>query len=174
MSVDKNVNSDMFKLRLKHPNGGEIEIEGSKEFIAEQKEDLIHIILNNGNTNLISDGNSLIPMERNMKETITGLIDFTKNIPYIKIKLPELDTEMAIMIILLAYKILQNTDNTKAMFLSKSLKFSGYNPKRIDRTIAPMIKDGSIKAFGTKRNRSYMITEKGTAKATVKLFNIKI
>jgi hypothetical protein len=166
MNNDKNV--DNFRLRFKYPDGIEFEIEGSKDFIAEQKSELLSLISSK------ATANNNKKMAKTMEKTLLELIDFKNNIPYIKKRLPELDTGMAILILLLSYRTVQKIDDIKAINLSKSLKLSGYNPKRIDRVISPMINDLTVTAYGTRRNRTYSISEKGTTKATVKLFNLNI
>ena len=73
----------------------------------------------------------------------------------------------AALIILGAAKILRNAPKMSALELSKSLKLSGYlkENERLDRILAPEIKDSRLVYEGSKRNRDYMITQSGTAKA---------
>jgi len=51
------------------------------------------------------------------------------------------------------------------MTLSKALKTSGYEPDRLDRLLAKEIREGRVTASGTKRNRTYHLTQKGLEKA---------
>ncbi|MCX7641698.1 MAG: hypothetical protein N2Z20_03590 [Elusimicrobiales bacterium] len=164
MIVDKNLPNNT-KIRIKYPNGFEIEIEGNEEFVIRQKEEFL--------TNLTNKTpNKEINIQQDIKKNISDIIDYKNNIPYIKFKIPELDEKMAILIILLAYLKILESDRVKALNLSKSLKISGYNTKRIDTIAISLIKDNSLIAQGTKRNRLYSLTEKGLAKASVKLKNI--
>lgn len=73
----------------------------------------------------------------------------------------------AALIILGAAKIFRNASKMSALELSKSLKLSGYlkGNERLDRILAPEIKDSRLVYEGSKRNRDYMITQSGTAKA---------
>ncbi|MDD5208911.1 MAG: hypothetical protein PHV36_05955 [Elusimicrobiales bacterium] len=52
-----------------------------------------------------------------------------------------------------------------AISLSKAVKASGYAPERLDRTLTKALKEGLVKASGTKRNRAYHITDKGLESA---------
>lgn len=73
----------------------------------------------------------------------------------------------AALIILGAAKIFRNASKMSALELSKSLKLSGYmkENERLDRILAPEIRDSRLVYEGSKRNRDYMITQSGTAKA---------
>ncbi len=73
----------------------------------------------------------------------------------------------AALIILGAAKVLKNRPSLSALELSKSLKLSGYlkGDLRLDRAVAPEVKDSSLVFEGSKRNRFYSLTQKGLAKA---------
>ena len=73
----------------------------------------------------------------------------------------------AALIILGAAKVLKNRPSLSALELSKSLKLSGYlkGDLRLDRAVAPEVKDSSVVFEGSKRNRFYSLTQKGLAKA---------
>lgn len=73
----------------------------------------------------------------------------------------------AALIILGAAKIFRNASKMSALELSKSLKLSGYlkGNERLDRILAPEIRDSRLVYEGSKRNRDYIITQSGTAKA---------
>lgn len=78
-----------------------------------------------------------------------------------------LSTETAALIILGAAKMLNNMPKMSALELSKSLKVSGYlkEKERLDRILAQEIKQSTLVFEGSKRNRDYIITQSGTAKA---------
>ena len=73
----------------------------------------------------------------------------------------------AALIILGAAQMLKNTPKLSALELSRSLKLSGYlkENERLDRILAAEIKAGNLVYEGSKRNRGYMLTQSGTAKA---------
>ena len=82
-------------------------------------------------------------------------------------KVRDLKPNLAALITLAAAKMLAGTTKMSALELSKSLKMSGYlkPTERLDRIIAPEIKAGTLFFEGSKRNREYMISQTGTAKA---------
>lgn len=162
MNVDKN--NTKSRIRIRYPDGFEIEIEGDEEFVIQEKERILKEI------NKKTSREDL--QIKDIKDSLSKIIDFRENTPYIRLKIPELDEKMAILIILTSYLKLLNIDKVNALNLSKALKLSGYIVKRIDQPSKTLIKDGSINALGTKRNRHYFLTAKGIAKASVKILNI--
>jgi len=82
-------------------------------------------------------------------------------------KVKDLKPNLAALITLAAAKMLAGITKMSALELSKSLKMSGYlkPTERLDRIIAPEIKAGTLFFEGSKRNREYMISQTGTAKA---------
>ncbi|MGC8867333.1 MAG: hypothetical protein ACP5IO_05220 [Elusimicrobiales bacterium] len=161
MDVDKNPQKST-RIRIKYPNGLEIEIEGDREFVEKEKRQMLSLISNGFEKN----------NDNNIIKSLSNIIDFKENTPYIKLKLPQLDEKMAILIILFAFEKILSNPQPKALSISKALRMSGYYLKRLDTAVFELIKDGSIKAFGIKRNRSYSLTDKGKAKAEIKIANI--
>ena len=82
-------------------------------------------------------------------------------------KVKDLKPNLAALITLAAAKMLAGIKKMSALELSKSLKMSGYlkPTERLDRVIASEIKAGTLFFEGSKRNREYMISQTGTAKA---------
>ncbi len=78
-----------------------------------------------------------------------------------------INTAAAALIILGAAKVLRDIPSMTALELAKCLKLSGYlkGGERLDRAIAAEVKEASLLFEGAKRNRSYIITQKGLAKA---------
>lgn len=78
-----------------------------------------------------------------------------------------INTAAAALIILGAAKVLRDISSMTALDLSKCLKLSGYlkDGERLDRAISAEVKESSLLFEGSKRNRSYIITQKGLAKA---------
>ena len=78
-----------------------------------------------------------------------------------------LNAALAALIILGSAKMLRNSSKMSALELSKSMKLSGYlkDNERLDRVLSAEIKEGAIVYEGSKRNRDYIITQSGTAKA---------
>lgn len=82
-------------------------------------------------------------------------------------KVRDLKPNLAALITLAAAKMLAGITKMSALELSKSLKMSGYlrPTERLDRIIAAEIKAGTLFFEGSKRNREYIISQTGTAKA---------
>ncbi len=82
-------------------------------------------------------------------------------------KIKDLKPGIAALITLAAAKMLAGIMKMSALELSKSLKMSGYlkPTDRLDRILAAEIKAGTLFFEGSKRNREYMISQTGTAKA---------
>ena len=146
-----------YKLRIKHPSGAEFEAEGPAEFILTEKEGFLKDIQG-----------PAAPQEQ-AKNTMKALEDpdwaaltETRNdLLTLKNKHLGLKSGEAALLLLAAESNLKGSRELGALTLSKAVKASGYAPDRLDRILTKAIKEGLIKASGTKRNRAYHITDKG-------------
>ena len=57
--------------------------------------------------------------------------------------------------------------NYPALHLSQSMRKSGFDEGRLDRILAPEIRNGHLASDGSKRSRTYRLTNEGFAKAFV-------
>ncbi len=73
----------------------------------------------------------------------------------------------AILLIAAAKELLKESDGYSALALSKSLAKSGYGGGRLDRVLAGEMRQGSVKAAGSKRSRAYLLSDEGFARAFV-------
>ena len=146
-----------YKLRIKHPSGAEFEAEGPAEFILSEKEGFL---------------NRLTPPEKDpaapktQEEPGPGqawntLIETKNELKILKYKHPGVKAGEAALLLMAAEKQLKGSPGISAIGLSKAIKTSGYAPGRLDRLLAKAVREGSITASGTKRNRAYQITDKG-------------
>lgn len=146
-----------YKLRIKHPSGAEFEAEGPAEFILSEKESFL---------------DRLTPSEKDpappgkQKEPGPGqawnsLIETKNGLIILKYKNPGLKAGEAALLLMAAERQLKGSPGISAIALSKAVKASGYAPGRLDRLLAKAVREGSITASGTKRNRAYQITDKG-------------
>lgn len=146
-----------YKLRIKHPSGAEFEAEGPADFILNEKEGFLSRLGTGEETAAARPGPEAAQEQPNwdaLAETINGLT-------ILKNKHPQLKAGEAVLLLLACNRQLNGAQEVGALALSKAIKTSGYVPGRIDRLLAKGIRDGLVKASGTKRNRSYNITGKG-------------
>jgi len=163
---------DHYKLRLKDPSGAEFEAEGPAEFILIEK------------ASFLEDLKQRVPVLKTQDAQDqygpffkTGFWDkiivFKNDLAELRIKSPELDATEAALILMSANRAISRKEDLSAITLSKTLKTSGYEPDRLDRLLAKEIKEGRATASGTKRNRTYHITQKGMEKAYLAIKKLK-
>lgn len=64
-------------------------------------------------------------------------------------------------------RVLLKKPNYPALHLSQSMRKSGFDEGRLDRILAPEIRNGHLASAGSKRSRTYRLTNEGFAKAFV-------
>lgn len=64
-------------------------------------------------------------------------------------------------------RVLLKKPNYPALHLSQSMRKSGFDEGRLDRILAPEIRNGHLASDGSKRSRTYRLTNEGFAKAFV-------
>ena len=148
-----------YKLRIKHPSGAEFEAEGPAEFIRTEKEGFLTRL-----APAAADPRTAAaaPQEKPAWEEIA---EIRAGIAILKNKHPHLKAPEATLLLLAAERQLSGSAEVRAISLSKGIKASGYAPERLDRTLSKALREGLVKASGTKRNRAYQITEKGLERA---------
>jgi hypothetical protein len=155
---------DHYKLRLKDPSGAEFEAEGPAEFILTEKtrflEDLKHKGAEPGQR--AAPGPHEAPFKADFWDKI---VSRKGDLVELRIKSPEIGAAEAALMLLAANRAINHKEDLGAMTLSKALKTSGYEPDRLDRLLAKEIREGRATASGTKRNRTYRLTQKGLEKA---------
>ena len=148
------------KLRIKHPSGAEFEAEGPAEFIQSEKQAFL------GSLAAPAEG-SKHGQNRPGTGPTAGAPDWGrltsehKGLLIIKDKHHGLRAPEAALLLLAAGSSLRGTREATAIALSKAVKASGYAPERLDRTLSKALRDRLITASGSKRNRSYRITDRG-------------
>ena len=87
---------------------------------------------------------------------------------YLRRKSRQLTPETAALVLIAAAKVLfRATEGYSALYLSKSLKKSGYGGERLDRVLGGELKKGTVRSDGTKRSRLYLLSDEGFARAYV-------
>ena len=158
------------KIRFRLPNGEEFEAEGSQQFIESQRNYFLTLIGKNAEplltsrSTVVSAGtpqsshNELHLWEHLLKEDGETLILRHKS------KLP--DTQLALLLVAGA-RVLLNKEAYSALELAKSLKASGITGGRLDRMLAAELQAGRLIAQGSKRGRTYQLSDEGFARAFV-------
>lgn len=158
-----------YKLRIKHPSGAEFEAEGPADFILTEKEGFLSRL-----STAAEPGQAKPSHEKAQDQPDWGAIAATVNgLTILKNKHPQLKAGEAMLLLLASKRQLNGAQEVGALTLSKAIKASGYVPGRIDRLLAKAIREGLVKASGTKRNRSYNITDKGLERAWLEARKLK-
>jgi hypothetical protein len=150
-----------YKLRIKHQSGAEFEAEGPAEFILSEKEGFLRGLPPAGEA---GQGRETAPKsaQNTMEKPDWASLAESKNgLTILKNKHLGLKAGQAALLILAAESQLKGSRELGAIALSKAVKTSGYAPERLDRLLVKAIKEGLVKASGTKRNRAYEITDRG-------------
>ena len=155
-----------YKLRLKDPSGAEFEAEGTAEFIlAEKNSFLAGLAPGSAQPGFRPATGGAADAE----DRLTGFWDKTitdkGGLLRLRFKSPEIGAAEAVLILMAANRALSRKEDLSAITLSKALKSSGYEPDRLDRLLSKEIREGRATASGTKRNRTYRITQKGLERA---------
>lgn len=159
---------ESYKLRIKHPSGAEFEAEGPLDFIINEKRGFIEEIAGPGRAPATR------PAEPGQEPGLWQTITIIKSgLLQLRNKSPEIAPEDAFLALAAAYRLLEGRQETGAITLSKAIKASGYAPDRLDRLIARDIKEGLITASGSKRGRTYSITQKGLERAWMAAMKLK-
>lgn len=149
------------KLRLKYPSGAEFEAEGPAEFILSEKADFLAGMATPTTSRPTAQG----PAEMRQEPAFWDRIIDQKGPLRLRIKTPEISAVDAVLILMAANRAISLKEDMSAITLSKALKTSGYEPDRLDRLLIKEIREGRITASGTKRNRTYRLTQKGIGAA---------
>lgn len=155
---------DRHRLRLKLPNGAELEAEGDVDFVRAERATFLHQQTGDATTKHTSapnassfnkelDWNELIHNER-------GIITLRGKVP----GLAENDPGPVMLLIAASGHVAGNA-KPNATQLAKSLRASGYAVARMDRLLADALAQGHVLASGSRRARRYELTSSGKIKA---------
>lgn len=78
-----------------------------------------------------------------------------------------LSAQEGALLLLAGARVLLKQPACSALNLSRALKKSGFDEGRLDRLLAPDIKNGHITSDGSKRSRMYRLTNEGFARSFV-------
>lgn len=96
-----------------------------------------------------------------------GIVKVDDGHVYLRRKSRLITPETAALLLLAAAKVLLQENSYSALALAKSLAKSGYSGGRLDRLLGPDLRQGTLRAEGSKRSRAYLLSDEGFARAYV-------
>ena len=178
----------VLKMRFRLPNGEEFEAEGTREFIESQRNYFLTLIGQQQPDRLQTVTNTHQSSAVSIAEQPSRIIDRKPASPVLvahteqylwELLLKEEDgllllrkkykttiLEAATLLIAGAQVLLQK-ETYSALELAKSLRASGIEGGRLDRILNPEIQSGKLLAQGSKRSRTYKLSNEGFAKAFI-------
>lgn len=156
--------ADQHRIRLKLPDGSELEAEGSAEFVKGEREEFLS--RNTTTAGSVSQGLGAGPSEPAIAwETITERKG--RNLQ-LRAKLAGPKTEKdACLVLLAASQKLLNDPKPTASQLAKWLRASGYPIQRMDRALQEALTGGELLSSGSRRARRYELTAPGRLQALI-------
>jgi hypothetical protein len=148
------------RLRLKLPNGAELEAEGDAEFVRREREEFVLRQTPAAGPGAETPGREPRVDWNAVAETKSGGLS-------LRGKIPEGDKtgrDASLVLLLASEKLLSQPKPTAAM-LAKWLRVSGYPIGRMDRTLQDAIAQGELLSSGSRRSRRYELTAAGKIKA---------
>lgn len=162
-----NFTDTTLKMRFRLPNGEEFEAEGPREFIESQRNYFLTLIgqvpLGQAQSHISSPTASKEHTEKYLWERLLredGEILILRR--KAKLSIPEIAS-----LLIAGARILLEREEYSALELAKSLKASGIVGGRLDRALSPEIQSGRLVAQGSKRGRTYRLSEEGFTRAFV-------
>ncbi|MFI5347971.1 MAG: hypothetical protein ACHQ2Z_00375 [Elusimicrobiota bacterium] len=150
------------RVRLKLPNGAELEAEGEAEFVRQERADFIL-----RQTPAAAGGTAGHEPGREPRVDWNAVVEARAGGLILRGKIPGGDKggkDACLVLILSAEKLLSQPKPTATM-LAKWLRISGYPVGRMDRTLQDAIAQGELLSTGSRRSRRYELTATGKIKA---------
>jgi len=162
------------KVRLKLSTGAEIEVEGTQEFVEQERRSFLSQF--EAPTPMPTASRALgsiyskeapeallrpseVPNWDSVTETHRGILQLRT-----KLKTEESEKDASLILLGAAQKVLNNSKPTASQ-LAKWLRVSGYPIARVDRVLQGAVERGEILAQGSRRARRYELTAHGRVKA---------
>lgn len=180
------------RVRLRLPTGAEIEVEGSQDFVEQERRSFLsqfeapapvpeaspaagHLSSRLAQADLQAMGTGGRPWEA--AEALPGaaylpswdsLTETHRGVLQLrtKLKTEESEKDASLVLMAAAQKLLNNPKPTASQ-LAKWLRVSGYPVGRIDRVLQGAVETGEILATGSRRARRYELTAHGRMKAFI-------
>ena len=150
------------RVRLKLPNGAELEAEGDAEFVRREREDFLirQTPLPGAETGAGTTG-------REPRVDWNAVVEAKSGGLTLRGKIPGGDKagKDACLVLLMASDRLLSQPKPTAAMLGKWLRASGYPVGRMDRTLQDAVNQGELLSSGSRRARRYELTASGKIKA---------
>lgn len=150
------------RVRLKMPNGAELEAEGDADFVRKEREEFVirNIALEAANAG--AGGGQKEP-----RVDWNAVVEAKSGGLTLRGKIPGGDKggKDACLVLLMASDRLLSQPKPTATMLAKWLRASGYPLGRMDRTLQDAVNQGELLSSGARRARRYELTAAGKIKA---------
>jgi len=148
------------RVRLKLPNGAELEVEGDAEFVRQEREEFVL-------RQTPATGAAAEISMREPRVDWNAVVVAKSGGLTLRGKIPGGDKEGkdACLVLLLASDRLLSQPKPTATMVAKWLRASGYPIGRMDRTLQDAIAQGELLSTGSRRSRRYELTATGKIKA---------
>jgi len=152
------------RLRLKLPNGAELEAEGDAEFVREERAEFL---LRQTPPPVSHAERGAGAAGREPRVDWNAVVEAKGGGLTLRGKIPGADKtgRDACLVLLLASERLLSQPKPTAAMLGKWLRVSGYPVGRMDRTLQDAISQGELLSSGSRRSRRYELTAAGKIKA---------
>lgn len=150
------------RVRLKLPNGAELEAEGEAEFVRREREDFLI-----RQTQVSGPATGAAGTGREPRVDWNAVVEARHGGLTLRGKIPGGDKagkDACLALLMASEKLLSQPKPTAAM-LAKWLRTSGYPVGRMDRMLQDAISQGELLSTGSRRSRRYELTASGKIKA---------
>lgn len=150
------------RVRLKMPNGAELEAEGDADFVRKEREEFVirNIALEAASTGAGGP-------QKEPRVDWNAVVEARSGGLTLRGKIPGGDKggKDACLVLLMASDRLLSQPKPTATMLAKWLRASGYPLGRMDRTLQDAVNQGELLSSGSRRARRYELTAAGKIKA---------
>ena len=148
------------RVRLKLPNGAELEAEGDAEFVRQEREEFV--LRQTPASGAAAEGS-----QREPRVDWAAVVEAKSGGLTLRGKIPGGDKagKDACLVLLMASERLLSQPKPTATLVAKWLRASGYPIGRMDRTLQDAISQGELLSSGSRRSRRYELTATGKIKA---------
>lgn len=149
------------RVRLKLPNGAELEAEGEAEFVRREREEFVL------RQTPVESAPGAVGPGREPRIDWGAVVEARNGGLTLRGKIPGGDKagKDACLVLLMASERLLSQPKPTATLLGKWLRTSGYPVGRMDRTLQDAITQGELLSTGSRRSRRYELTAAGKLKA---------